>query len=209
MTKDPYGFSAKFYDKLFEPINSGLRLLGLRLFMPKKGMSILDVGCGTGSHLQLYQRYKCDLYGIEPSPAMIAKAREKLGDSANLYPGSAADMPYEDKTFDLIISMLVLHEMKHPTRLAVLNEMKRVLKDSGRILLIDFHPGPIQGFEGWRTKTIIFFAEISSGREHYRNYRHFMKIKGLLPLIQENGLVVEKERVVGGGALALYLLRLA
>ena len=207
MTKDPYRFSAKFYDKLFEPMNSGLRMLGLRLFMPKKGMSILDVGCGTGSHLQLYQRYKCKLYGIEPSPAMMEKAREKLGDSVNLYPGSATEMPYEDKTFDLIISMLVIHEMKHPIRLAVLSEMKRVLKDNGRILLIDFHPGPIKGFEGWRTKATIFFSEIAAGREHFRNYRHFMKIKGLLPLIEENGLVVDKERVVGGGALAVYLLR--
>jgi ubiquinone/menaquinone biosynthesis C-methylase UbiE len=85
--------------------------------------------------------------------------------------------------------------------------MKRVLKNSGRILLIDFHPGPIRPFKGWLTKLIIFLSEVAAGREHFRNYRHFMTIKGLPALITEHALVVEKQRIVSGGALALFLLR--
>ena len=207
MSKDPYRFSARFYDKLFEPINSGLRLLGLRMFLPKEGMSILDVGCGTGSHLEMYQRYKCNLFGIDSSPAMLEIARERLGGKADLYLGDATEMPYDDNSFDLVLFMLVLHEMKPQTRSYVIKEMKRVLKDDGHILLIDFHPGPIQAFEGWRTKAIIFLSEIAAGREHFRNYRHFMSIRGLPTIIEENGLVVEKQKVVGGGALALFLLQ--
>jgi ubiquinone/menaquinone biosynthesis C-methylase UbiE len=53
--------------------------------------------------------------------------------------------------------MLVLHEMGHSTRIDVLAEMKRVLKENGRILLIDFHPGPIQPFQGWLTKLVILW----------------------------------------------------
>ncbi len=67
--------------------------------------------------------------------------------------------------------MLVIHEMEHPIRLAVLDEIKRVLKPDGRILLIDFDPGPVEFFEGWRTKAIILLSEIAAGREHFRNYR--------------------------------------
>lgn len=207
MSKDPYRFSARFYDRLFEPINSGLRLLGLRMFLPKEGMSILDVGCGTGSHLEMYQRYRCNLYGIDSSPAMLEISRERLGDKADLYLGDATEMPYDDNSFDLVIIMLVLHEMKLQTRSHVINELKRVLKGDGHILLIDFHPGPIQPFEGWRTKAIIFLSEIAAGREHFRNYRHFMSIRGLPTIIKENGLVVKKQKVVGGGALALFLLQ--
>jgi ubiquinone/menaquinone biosynthesis C-methylase UbiE len=170
-------------------------------------MSILDVGCGTGTHLEMYQRYRCNLFGIDSSPAMLDIAREKLGDKAALYLGDATEMHYDDNSFDLVILMLVLHEMKPQTRTHVIKEMKRVLKDDGHILLIDFHPGPIQAFEGWRTKAIIFLSEIAAGREHFRNYRHFMSIRGLPAIIEENGLVVKKQKIVGGGALALFLLQ--
>jgi ubiquinone/menaquinone biosynthesis C-methylase UbiE len=115
-------------------------------------------------------------------------------------------MPYVDRSFDLIISMLVLHEMNHSTRSSVICEMKRVLKDSGRILLIDYHPGPVRPLKEWLTKLIILVSEVAAGREHFGNYRHFMSTKGLPTLITEHALVVEEQRVVAGGALALFLL---
>jgi len=206
MTDDPYRFIAGWYDRLFEPINSGLRVLGLRLFIPKKGMALLDVGCGTGLHLDLYRKYQCALYGIDPSPSMLEIAQKRLGDAAKLHLGDASDMPYEDEYFDLVIAMLALHEMRPATRSAVVQEMKRVLKPSGHMLLIDFHPGPIRPLQGWWTKLIITLSEIAAGREHFRNYRQFMAIKGLPSLISEHRLAVEKQRIVSGGALAAFLL---
>ena len=59
--KDAYRNIAWIYDRLFENLNRGLRLAGIRMFRPSKGMNVLDVGCGTGTHLELYQRYKCNL----------------------------------------------------------------------------------------------------------------------------------------------------
>ena len=207
MREDPYRSIARWYDRLFEPINSGLRVLGLRLFIPKKDMALLDVGCGTGLHLYLYRKYQCALYGIDPSPSMLEIAQKRLVDAARLHLGDASDMPYEDKRFDLAIAMLALHEMNPPTRSAVVQEMKRVLKPSGRLLLIDFHPGPIRPLQGWWTKLIIILSEIAAGREHFRNYRQFMAVKGLPALISEHNLAVEKQRIVSGGALAAFLLR--
>jgi demethylmenaquinone methyltransferase/2-methoxy-6-polyprenyl-1,4-benzoquinol methylase len=205
--KDPYRITARWYDKVFEPINKGLMLIGLRMFRPKEGMSILDVGCGTGSYLEFYKRYNCNLFGIDTSPAMLEVAQHRLGEEADLYLGSATDMPYPDHSFDLVMSMLVLHEMDHPIRLAVLDEIKRVLKHTGKILLIDFNPGPLQSFEGWRTKAIIFLSEIAAGREHFRNYRQFMSINGLHNLIETAELTVVKQKTVGGGPLTLILLQ--
>ena len=103
--------------------------------------------------------------------------------------------------------MLVLHEIDHLIRLAVIDEIKRVLKPSGKILLIDFNPGPIQSFEGWKTKAIILLSVIAAGRKHFRNYRHFMSINGLHNLIESAALVIEKQKIVGGGPLTLILLR--
>jgi ubiquinone/menaquinone biosynthesis C-methylase UbiE len=204
--KDPYRNVARIYDRMFDTMNKGLKLVGIRMFRPTKGMSILDVGCGTGSHLELYQRYKCNLYGLDLSPSMLNVARERLGDTAQLDLGDATDMPYEDNKFDLVISMLSLHEMPPETRSAVLNEIKRVLKNDGRILLIDFHPGPYQPLQGWISKLIIFFSELVAGREHFKNYRQFIATKGLSTLATHGKLEVEKQNVLAGGTFAVVLV---
>jgi ubiquinone/menaquinone biosynthesis C-methylase UbiE len=205
MTKDPYRNVAGIYDRLFESMNKGLRLAGIKLFRPAKGMNILDLGCGTGTYLDLYRGYECNLYGLDLSPSMLEVARKRLGNAAQLELGDATDMPYEDSQFDLVVAMLSLHEMSPETRSAVVVEIKRVLKTDGRSLLIDFHPGPYRPLQGWISKIIIIFSELAAGREHFRNYRHFMANGGLGAVAAQQGLEVEKQRILAGGTFAIYL----
>lgn len=204
--QDAYRYTARIYDRLFDNMNKGLRMAGLRMFRPLKGMNILDVGCGTGTHLELYQRYESNLFGIDLSPSMLEIARRRLGSSARLDLGNATSMPYDDHMFDLSISMLSLHEMSHPTRLDVLSEMKRVIKDNGHMLLIDFHPGPYQPLQGWISKIVIFLSELAAGREHFKNYRQFMAAKCVPGLLPGKQLAIEKERVLAGGTFAIHLV---
>ncbi len=203
--KDPYRSSAGVYDRLFEGMNKGLRLIGIRVFRPNKGMNILDVGCGTGTHLELYQRYQCQLYGLDLSPAMLEVARKRLAGSAQLDLGDAAHMPYENGKFDLAICMLTLHEMPPASRPLVVEEIRRVLTQNGRILLIDYHTGPYQPMQGWISKIIITFAEIAAGANHNRNYHNFMKQGGLVSLIAQHGLNIEKQQILAGGTFGVYL----
>ena len=205
MIKDPYRNYAGIYDRLFDSMNKGLKLVGIRMFRPTKGMNILDVGCGTGSHLELYQGYKCNLFGIDLSPSMLKVAQERLGDSAQLDLGDANEMPYEDDKFDLVISMLSLHEMSPDTRSEVLNEIKRVLKSEGRLLLIDFYPGPYEPLQGWVSKIVIFLSELAAGREHFKNYRQFMAIRGIAPLLSQHQMETEKQSILAGGTFAVCL----
>ncbi len=205
MEKDAYRKSAKNYDRLFEKMNKGLRLIGMRIFRPSKGMSILDVGCGTGAHLELYQRYQCQLYGLDSSPSMLDIARQRLKDTARLDLANAAKMPYEAEMFDLVIAMLTFHEMPPEVRLAVVEEIKRVLKKDGHFIIIDYHTGPYQPLEGWTAKTIIYLAELAAGREHYRNYRKFMRSGGITGFVRQMNLPIEKEQVVAGGNFGIYL----
>jgi ubiquinone/menaquinone biosynthesis C-methylase UbiE len=206
--KDPYRNIAGIYDRLFDNMNKGLRLAGVRMYRPSKGMSILDVGCGTGSHLELYQCYDCSLYGIDLSPSMLEIAHNRLRESARLDLGDATNMPYEDHTFDLIISMLSLHEMMPSTRSGVIGEMKRTLKEDGRILLIDFHPGPYQPIQGWVSKAIILASEIAAGRQHFLNYRQFLRAKGLSALVHQNSLEIQKQSILAGGTFAVLLVHI-
>ena len=207
MKADPYKKIAKLYDTFIGPLTSGLRSLGMKMFPPREGMAVLDVGCGTGAHLEHYQKAGCNVSGIDQSPSMLQVARNRLGESANLYLGDASNMPYPDKEFDLIVMSTVLHEMPRAVRVAVINEAKRTLKEEGRILLIDFHPGPIRALKGWLHKIIITFVEFAAGGEHFRNYRDFIANKGSPALISTHGLSVDEEKIVGGGNIALFLLR--
>jgi ubiquinone/menaquinone biosynthesis C-methylase UbiE len=207
MVDDAYGRIAKRYDTIFDSLNAGLRRVSLKMFPPTEGMLVLDVGCGTGSHLALYQQAGCMTYGIDLSPSMLRVAREKLGDEANLQLGDASNMPYPDDLFDLITTTLTLHEMPQDTRSNILNEMKRTLKPDGQILLIDFHPGSIRFPKGWLYKVIITIAEILAGREHFKNYRHFMAHGGLPVLIADQDLAIKSKKIVGGGNMALFLLQ--
>ena len=177
------------------------------MFLPKKGMKVLDVGCGTGIHLDMYRRFNCKLYGIDRSPSMLDVARSRLGDKAELHLGDATQMPYKKDTFDLILCMLALHEMDQLTRILVLSEIRRVLKTDGHILLVDYHTGHVRPVKGWLTKLIVVLSEIAAGRRHFSNYRHFISNNGLPRLIEESQLVEKKTKVVADGNIALYLVR--
>lgn len=206
MSKDAYGRIAKWYDKVFDSVNAGLRGISQKMYPPTAGMKVLDVGCGTGSHLLAYQQAGCEVYGIDMSPSMLQQAQGKLGEEANLHLGDASDMPYEDDLFDLITTTLMLHEMSPTVRDAVITEMKRVLKPDGHLLFIDFHPGKLKFPKGWMTKGFITISEIIAGREHYKNYRQFMRTKGLPTLIDTHQLTIKQQKVVSGGNMILFLL---
>ena len=207
MSQDPYRRVAGWYDALFQSMNAALISIGLKMFPPTEAMSILDVGCGTGAQLARYQPAGCALYGIDTSPAMLAVAQKQLGSAADLRLESATAMPFDDQTFDLITSTLVLHEMAPATRDEVLAEMQRVLKPNGRLLLIDFHPGPYRFPKGWFTKAFITVSERMAGRDHYRHYRHFMGAQGLPNLIGKHKLQIDQQKIVSGGNMAVLLVQ--
>jgi demethylmenaquinone methyltransferase/2-methoxy-6-polyprenyl-1,4-benzoquinol methylase len=206
MGTDPYEKSAKRYDRYVEPSISVLRKIGMKMYPPNEGMYVLDVGCGTGTNLMLYHEAGCKSFGIDLSPSMVEVATKKLGDQAEIRLGDASKMEFPDATFDLVIGFLTLHEMPSQIRTPVLQEMERVMKRDGRILLIDFHPGPLRFPKGWWYKAVILFFEIMAGREHYSNYRDFLSRKGLPALLSTHNLSTVDKKIVSGGNVALLLL---
>lgn len=206
MKKDPYRASARFYDSLVEPLNKTIRQIGLKMYPPREGMLVLDVGCGTGTNLDLYQKAGCMVSGIDTSQSMLEEAQKKLGKRAELRLGDASRMPYPDGAFDLVTAMLTLHEMPGSIRTAVMSEIVRVVKEEGRILIVDFHPGPIRFPKGFMYKILIRLFEIAAGREHYRNYRDFLTNGGIPRLITSQRFSTVARKIVSGGNLGLFLL---
>jgi ubiquinone/menaquinone biosynthesis C-methylase UbiE len=205
MNKDPYLRFEGLYGRLIDPMLDGLRGLGKRMSAPTRGNRVLDVGCGTGAHLDLYRNCGCETHGIDSSPSMLKVAKRRLGKDTVLMIGDATAMPYENQIFDLILCMLLLHEMEESMRNSTIVEMKRVLKPDGRILFIDYHERMPLFLKGWKYKIIIEMIELLAGLRHFRNYRHFLANGGLSRLIGQNGLIVEQKRIVAGGTFGLSI----
>ncbi|WP_084374855.1 class I SAM-dependent methyltransferase [Neobacillus soli] len=96
---------------------------------------ILDAGCGTGqTAAYLSQQYNANVTCLEINPIMIEKARErfkKLKLPIQLLQGSIEKLPFENNTFDYILSESVLAFVNKPK---ALKEFYRVLKKGGRLI---------------------------------------------------------------------------
>lgn len=204
---DPYARIARHYDTVVEPFNAGLRRAAARLHTPPAGARVLDMGCGTGTHLLLYQRTGCRVTGIDPSPAMLRQARRKLGDRASLLQGDAAHTPLAGGSCDLVLLSMALHEMPPDVRGRVLDEAARLTNRRGHVLLVEHHPGALAFPRGLLHRGLLLAMEALAGAEHFRNYRSFMAGGGAPPLLEGHGLSSEKQRVLAGGNLIIILAR--
>lgn len=93
--------------------------------------SVLEIGCGAGHILERIK--EGELTGIDISPVQIERAAKRLGNNARLIRGKGEKLPFPDKSFDRIICTEVFEHVLEPQ--LILEEMKRVLKDSGIISL--------------------------------------------------------------------------
>lgn len=207
MNNDPYRIHAMMYDLIAEPFASSFRRVALRLFPPRDNLSILDIGCGTGTQLALYRRPGCKLCGVDTSPAMLAIAQRKLGDSAELRLEDASHLDFPSQMFDLVFILQVLHEMPASVRPAVLVECKRVAKTDGRIMVIDWCFGPYPFPMGHIWRLVRRWFEMWAGRQHHASYRDFKKRQGLEPLIDGAHLSVDRKVVSYYGTIVAYLLK--
>jgi len=119
----------------FDPLNKKIA----QEINPKKEASILDVGCGWGlllKQLSLLDR-NLKLFGIDISPEMVKVAKNNFLENLEIEikEGSADKLPYKDNTFDYVTCILSFHH--HPNSLRSLQEMNRVLKPGGQLILLD------------------------------------------------------------------------
>lgn len=96
---------------------------------------VLDAGCGTGqTAAYLYQQYKAKVTGLEINPIMVSKAKSRFQAQQlpiHLIAGSVESIPFEDNTFDFVLSESVLAFVDKPK---ALSEFYRVLKKGGRFI---------------------------------------------------------------------------
>lgn len=136
----------------------------------KRGLEILDIGCGTGALLKELEDFGV-CYGLDNSWQAIDFCKKGL--IGNVKIGDATNIPYKDNKFDIVLAMDILEHIKDDE--LSIKEIRRVLKDGG--LAIIFVPA----------FNFLWGKSDELGR-HYRRYR----LKDLKLKIKNNGFYIIK-----------------
>jgi SAM-dependent methyltransferase len=101
---------------------------------------VLDVGCGTGVLADRLAGSGYEVVGLDPSEGMLDVMRERAPQVEAVH-GSGTEMPFEDGEFDLSLSVATMHHIADRDLVqSALQEMVRVVKPGGRILVWDHNP---------------------------------------------------------------------
>jgi ubiquinone/menaquinone biosynthesis C-methylase UbiE len=99
--------------------------------LPPGGL-LLDIGCGTGLFVERYCDWGGRAVGLDLSPKMIERARDRCGEAAWTV-GTAEALPFRNDVFDAASSLLAFSYFHKPERM--LAEVLRVLRPGGRLSL--------------------------------------------------------------------------
>lgn len=105
----------------------------LRYLRPRRKDVLLDVGCGPGTWSEILSKFTAHLHSIDISSKMINAAKKKCS-KAMFTLCSGDDLPYQDESFDKIVSVRVFEYF--PDKDRTIKGFYRVLKSNGRLIVI-------------------------------------------------------------------------
>jgi len=114
----------------------GVGRLRRQLFAQATGQ-VLDVGCGYGANFANLPN-AAHITGVDFSAVMLKMAKahaDQLGLNVTLVEGDAEELDFPDSSFDTVVSALSTCSFQHPV--TALQEMRRVCRPGGRILLLE------------------------------------------------------------------------
>lgn len=136
--------AAKVYDAVqpFVTLGQEARLnkwLAQQVKLPK-GAQVLDIGCGTGLLTVQIAESDSDInvIGIDASKPMIEVANRKRNrDNCHFQQALGEELPFPDNHFELVSSALFFHHVDQQLKHQTLQEIRRVLKPDGELLIAD------------------------------------------------------------------------
>lgn len=97
---------------------------------------VLELGCGAGRWAPRFQKAGANYTGVDISEGMLALARNRTP-SANFEHLTASKLPFDDDSFDLVFTVTVLHHNPYERQDELIDELLRVTKPGGFILLLE------------------------------------------------------------------------
>jgi len=146
-------FFALTYDRQLAKVErGGLQALRQRLLADASGR-VLEVGGGTGANLPFYGPGVESLTITEPEPPMLRRLERRVHEQApqtKVLRAPAEDLPFDDDTFDVAVSTLVLCGVEDQSR--ALRELRRVLRPGGRLIFIEHVRSDEPGLARWQDR---------------------------------------------------------
>lgn len=160
-----------------------------------KGTQILEVSFGPAYLMTRYAKNKdLDIYALDYNQEMVKIAErkmKKLGRAAKITQGNVEKMPYNDKSFDTVICTMAY--TGYPDGDRALQEMKRVLKDDGVLLLLDYDFPANRNILGYYLMKMMEAAGDI--------------LKDIKADLGRNGFVFEEKEVGGFGSIHRFVCR--
>jgi ubiquinone/menaquinone biosynthesis C-methylase UbiE len=155
-TKEGHPLFARFYERMLAGTErAGLEQLRRSLLAHARGRA-LEIGAGTGLNLPHYGVRVTSLVLAEPDPHMAARLRDRLETEGSapseisVIEAGAEQLPFDDGSFDTVVSTLVLCTVQDPAR--ALAEVKRVLVPGGGLLFIEHVRGDSHRLARWQDR---------------------------------------------------------
>jgi len=146
---------AAIYDRMLKSTEeAGLRRMREELLAQARGRT-LELGAGTGLNLEHYPDEVGELVMTEPDPHMARRLRDRLASEGGDRPTEVVEcgaevLPFEDASFDSVVSTLVLCTVDDPHR--AIAEAARVLRPGGRLLFLEHVRSDDPGVARWQDR---------------------------------------------------------
>ena len=205
MEKEKYW--SRFADD-FEELNnyvvgkSDMTIILNELSEQKDLKNILELGCGNGTYSKILAKETDNLLATDFSEEMVNAANGRLKSIANIKVEKANcfNQPYPDNNFDTVFMANLLHIIPEPEKAVA--KSKRVLKKSGRIIVIDFTP------EG-----MTFFNKLKMGYRYIKTYGkppskrqgQNLTVKKIREMLESTGFKIEEAKLIGNKSKAAFI----
>ena len=125
---------------------------------------VLEIGIGSGLNLPLYGAAVREVVGIDPSAALLGRARRAAAGArmpVELVEGSAEALAFEDASFDAVVTTWSLCTIPDAGR--ALAEARRVLRPGGSLLFVEHGRAPEPGVARWQDRLDPLWSRIAGG----------------------------------------------
>ncbi len=140
---------------------------------------VLEIGVGSGLNFPLYGKQVELVYGIDPSPRLLALARRRAAASGvpvELLLGSASAIPLADDAVDTVVMTWTLCSIPDP--LAALREMRRVLKPDGNLCFVEHGLSPEPSVGNWQHRITPAWRRVAGGCHLDRKIDELIRLAG-------------------------------